>query len=432
MLFLFYFALMKKRLYLLLLSLFFFSSKTFSQKEVFLFAQNATKEKRGQEYRNLVNNSINKNLSLPLTDSTEENWQDAFEALQYINHRSLWVYNKIKLAFFDSLEKRSTGFQRSLLNLAYSNYRGKFVDPAYWLMKRTKDPGIFVTAAEYYLAGNKDPNAWNKVVQAFSKRADKDDDIPVYYGLLTGLISGYSDKKDVSLFFANLKNSVPGHVLLISIQRKNRNYPGIAVIRDHNGNFIKKDNGDIFSVPQLARSHSNMPFYLSNGNTPQGIFRMNGFDVSKSMAIGPTTNIQLMMPYETTPRYFLNDPSIEDTTWSEDLYRRLLPEPLKEYMPLYESFYASKAGRTEIIAHGTTVNTEYYKGLPWYPFTPTEGCLCTKETWSTVDGKRIESDQQKLVNVLKAAGGATGYCIVIEIDDQQKPVNLNDILSYLK
>ena len=159
---------------------------------------------------------------------------------------------------------------------------------------------------------------------------------------------------------------------------------------------------------------------------------MNGFDVSKSMAIGPTTNIQLMIPYETSPRVFLNDPVVGDSVWTEELYKKLLPEALKDYLPLYESFYASKAGRTEIIAHGTTVNTEYYKGLPFYPHTPTEGCLCTKEIWSTTDGKRLESDQQKLVNIIKAAGGANGYCVVIEIDDLQKPVSINDILPYLK
>jgi hypothetical protein len=299
-------------------------------------------------------------------------------------------------------------------------------------MKGTNDPKVFAAAAEYYLAGNKDPNAWNRVVQVFSKRTDKDDGIPAYYGLLTGLIKGYSDKKDLSRFFADLKSLVPGHILLISFQRRNRNYPGIAVIRDRNGKFITGNDGKIFSVPQLARSHSNMPFYLTNGNTPQGIFRMDGFDVSKSMAIGPTTNIQLMMPYETSPRVFLNDPAVGDSVWTEELYKKILPEGLKDYLPLYESFYASKAGRKEIIAHGTTVNTEYYKGLPYYPHTPTEGCLCTKEIWSTVDGRRMESDQQKLVNALKAAGGANGYCVVIEIDDQQKPVSVYDILPYLK
>ncbi len=159
---------------------------------------------------------------------------------------------------------------------------------------------------------------------------------------------------------------------------------------------------------------------------------MNGFDVSKSMAIGPTTNIQLLMPYETSPRLFLNDPSIQDSVWIEDLYRRLLPDNLKDYLPLYESFFASKAGRTEIIAHGTTVNIDYYKSQVYYPFTPTEGCLCTKETWNPLNGKRVESDQQKLVNALKKTGGANGYCIVIEIDNQQKPVSLNDILPFLK
>ena len=110
----------------------------------------------------------------------------------------------------------------------------------------------------------------------------------------------------------------------------------------------------------------------------------------------------------------------------------MLPDSWKEYYPIYESYYAGLAGRTEIIAHGTTVNPEYYKAQPYYPLTPTEGCLCTKEIWSKVDGKRMQSDQQKLVNALMAAGGANGYCVVIEIDDRQKPVSLNDILAYLK
>jgi hypothetical protein len=43
----------------------------------------------------------------------------------------------------------------------------------------------------------------------------------------------------------------------------------------------------------------------------------------------------------------------------------------------------------------------------------------------------MESDQQKLVDAVKKAGGADGYCIVIEIDDQQKPVSVNEILPYL-
>lgn len=422
---------MKSIIYLYLLSFPFFCSPSFAQTDTFPYAKNTLKAVRTKEYSNLISHSINKNLSNPLTADTEENWMDAFMAIELLNYRSPSSDNKIKHAF-DSIEKRSAGFQRALLEMAYSNYKGKFVDVAERLMRTTKDPKVFAIAAEYYLAGTTDPKAWDKVVQYFSKRPDKDDQVAPYYGLLTGLISGYADKKDMAWLITNIKNAVPGQTLLISFQRKNRNYPGIAVVRGRNGNLVTNSNDEIFSVPQLARSLSNLPFYLTNGNTPQGIFRMNGFDVSKSMYIGPTTNIQLLMPYETSPQYFLNDASSPDSTWSEEVYKKLVPEPLKEYLPLYESFFASKAGRTEIIAHGTTVNPGYYANQPYFPLTPTQGCLCTKEIWSEVDGRRTESDQQKLVNALKKAGGANGYCIVIEIDNQQKPVSLNELLPYLK
>ena len=101
-------------------------------------------------------------------------------------------------------------------------------------------------------------------------------------------------------------------------------------------------------------------------------------------------------------------------------------------MPLYESFYAGKAGRTEIIAHGTTIDPSFYVGEKYYPQTPTMGCLCAKEIWSDEDGKRLESDQQKLVNALQIAGGAKGYCVVLEIDDAQKPISFDEILSLIQ
>lgn len=422
---------MKKRFCAVLIIQLLFYTGILAQTDSTLYVKDAIKATREKIHSNIVNNSITKNLSTPLTDTTEENWQDAFYALELINYRSPWVDARIQLAF-DSVEKRSTDFQRALLELAYSNYKGRFTRAAALLLQKTQDPRIFAMAAEYYLASDKDQNAWNKIVQHFSKRHDKDKGIAVYYGLFTGLISGYSEIKNQGIFIRNLTSAVPGEVLLISFQRKNRDYPGIALIRDASGNFVRDKVGKIFGVPQLARSTNNLPFYLTNGNTPQGFFKMNGFDVSRSMAIGPTTNIQLIMPFETSPQQFFKDPSLTENTWTEELYKKLLPESLQDYLPLYESFYAGKAGRTEIIAHGTTVNPEYYKNRPYYPLTPTQGCLCTKEIWSMVDGRRMESDQQKLVNALKKAGAANGYCIVVEIDDQQKPVSLNDILPFIK
>ena len=202
-------------------------------------------------------------------------------------------------------------------------------------------------------------------------------------------------------------------------------------IRNIEGKFIRDSAGNIFNVPQLARSITDLPGYLTNGNTPQGIFRMYGFGVSSSSFIGPTTNIQLTMPAETSLQFFMKDSTITDTAWTEEWYKKLLPASLKNYASLYGSYYAGKAGRTEIISHGTTVDPEYYKGTTYYPLTPTQGCLCTKELWSGYNGSRVYSDQQKLIEAIKLAGGPDGYCVVIELDDKKQPVNINEVLPFI-
>lgn len=236
-----------------------------------------------------------------------------------------------------------------------------------------------------------------------------------------------ADKKTPPLADLLSDSFLSNEIVLFSFQRKNRNYPGLAMVRTKSEIFLKDETGEFFSIPQLGRSISNMPGYLTNGNTPQGIFKMTGFAVSKSNFIGPTTNIQMLMPFERS-----EDIPDSITQLFGKNYSALLPAAWVNYFPFYESYYAGMAGRTEIIAHGTTVNPEYYINKPYYPLTPTQGCLCTKEIWSTDDGKRMESDQQKLVNALKTAGGAKGYCVVIEINDEQKPVSLDEILPYLK
>jgi hypothetical protein len=223
------------------------------------------------------------------------------------------------------------------------------------------------------------------------------------------------------------KNYLPGQVLVFSFQRKDRNYPGLAMVRNADGNFIKNTDGNYFAVGQLARSSSNMPGYISNGNTPQGIFRITGFDTSNNYFIGPTTNLQLAMPHEYDG--VVIDGKKIDTVWSLLDYKNLLPDNFKNYQPMYGTFYAGKAGRTEIIAHGTTIDIAYYKSNSFFPYTPTAGCLCTKEIWNNKTGLLDTSDQLLLAQAVKNAGGANGYLIVIEIDDKKAPVTLADVIS---
>jgi len=410
--------------------LFFSFQQLFAQYDVPLYASYTTDAAREKMNERLIKNSITKNLLLPLTDSTEENWQDAFDAMEVMNYQSPFVESKVYAAF-DSIGMRSTSFQRALLELAYTNYPGKFVMQTNVLLEETTDPKIFAVCAEYLLQHKKTDVEkkilQQKLVKKFTDTAYKN---PVLFMLSTRLKPTDINSQPVHQILKDILNKdfLPNQIVMYSFQRKNRDYPGLVLIRKPDGSFVKDSSGNLFHLPQLARSISNLPGYLRNGNTPQGIFKMFGFGVSMSNFIGPTANVQMGMPVELSIQKYFDDSTILDSTWTMDWYQKLIPKKLRNYLPLYDSYYAGLAGRSEIIAHGTTIDPDFYSGKPYYPLTPTQGCLCTKEIWN---GKRLQSDQQKLVNGLLKAGGANGYCVVIEIDDKYAPVTIKDLMPYL-
>ena len=424
---------MKKRFSVAFIML--FSSAVIAQTDSIVFSKFTTAQNRTKFYNNLIHNSITKNLSLHLEDSTEENWLEAFYAMELIFYKEPWAMAKLKIAA-DSLKKRSIDFQKTFLELVYANKLKNFMPQADELFKTTVNGKVFAMCAEYLLLTDTSRNNKNYVGKIVSKRRNQlntDDDFIAVTGL-TRHLENIDKIKQISLpvFFKPLfkKEYLKGNTIVYSIQRKNRNYPGLVLIKDTGGNFVTNSNGVIFTVSQLAKSLSSLPFYITNGNTPQGIFRMDGFEKSRSNFIGPTENIQLTMPAETSIKHFLKDSSITDTIWRKEWYSKLLPKSLSAYDPLYESFYAGTIGRTEIIAHGTAVDPEYYKGQLYYPYTPTAGCLCTKEIWDAT-GKRMVSDQKKLTDAVKKAGGANGYLIVLELDDTKKAVTAEEILPFL-
>jgi hypothetical protein len=390
----------------------------------------ASRAGRSQFVQNVTANTIMKGLDTPLTDSTEADWQGSFWAMELLRYKTTRVKEKISAAFKD-IDNRSTGFQRALLELCYANYPFAFKTDITGLKQRTTDAKIFAMCCEYLYRIAEQSPATNKPLAVYLKKEIDakfagQQEHPILKMLLAGRIAtGYTAVKKILPVLLS-KSFLPGKRVVYSLQRKNRDYPGIAIVRDSSGNFIKNNTGSVFYVPQLARSITNLPAYLTNGNTPQGIFRMQGFAVSSSNFIGPTPNIQLAMPYETTVPHFLADSSIADTTWTTGVYQQLLPASCRSYFALMGTYYASQAGRTETIAHGTTIDPAYYKGASYWPHTPTLGCLCTREIWDA-KGKRTESNQQLLVDAIIKAGGADGYLIMLELDDKQMPVDIKEI-----
>jgi hypothetical protein len=137
-----------------------------------------------------------------------------------------------------------------------------------------------------------------------------------------------------------------------------------------------------------------------------------------------------VLPFEVNPLTFFHN-QITDSSWNEELYNSLLPASWKNYIPIHTTYYAGKAGRTEIIAHGTTIDPGFYNGKSYFPYTPSLGCLTTKEIWSNENGKLIESDQIKFMNAIKLINAEEGFFIVVDIDNQNSAVNLTEIKSII-
>lgn len=407
-------------------SFFMFSMIAVAQYNPQFYLRYTESAERQKAYNRLIERGILQNLSTSLNEDTEEEWQAAFMAMEVTGYHDNFTRQKLEEAM-QALPHRSITFQRRTLEAAYVLYPGAFVKEAERLMYSTTEPRIFAMCAVYLFKS--DSVYANEIRNSVHERfADSLHTQPTLSRLQT-----YLDKERTFEALPRVLNTLlskhflPGQTILYSFQRKNRDQPGLAMVRKGNGDFVQLE-GELFHVKQLARGIADLPYFLPKGNTPQGLYRMFGFGVSQSQFIGPTANVQMGMPVELTKGKFFNRSDTSFGPWSISDYAKLLPPALQTFEPLYDSYHAGRAGRNEIIAHGTTINPEFYRGRDFYPLTPSEGCLSTRELW---DGKIIDSDQQRLVNALLAAGGAYGYVVVIEIDDQEAPVSHEEILKYI-
>jgi len=120
-----------------------------------------------------------------------------------------------------------------------------------------------------------------------------------------------------------------------------------------------------------------------------------------------------------------------DSTNPLAAYSKLLPESWQSYTPMQEAFVAGKAGRTEIIAHGTTIDPAFFIDKPYFPISPTLGCLCAQEIWNPITGKLGESEQLKLINTFLQSPGEKGYLFVINLDNQQRAVSQAELEKFV-
>lgn len=410
-------------IFILLFSTALFAQVPFSDS---VFSKVTTKQSKAQRYKYLVDTTIKQYLADPLNDDNEGEWNEALWSLELLQYKNDYTKQKLAIAWSKAAQ-RSEEFQKDLLETTYSLYKTDFKNQALQLMQQTKSVSIFIRCAEYVLRADS-VNGKNKIAALIKIKFPTDTSVGLQ--ILQSRIAAKKPQPLPPLRDIFNANFLPEQTVIYSLQRSNRNYAGLVIIRKPDGTFVKDSAGNYFHTSQLAKAVTSYPFYITNGNTPQGILRFSGFEVSKLLYIGPTPNLQLQLPYEDSPDAFFADSSFIDSSWSKNLYASLLPASWKNYNGIYESFYAGEIGRSAVIMHGTTIDPEFYKAETYYPQTPSLGCLCSYEAWDS-SGYRISSNQQQIVNALNNIGSNTGYVLVIDIDNKKQNVTIDEIQSLL-
>lgn len=231
-------------------------------------------------------------------------------------------------------------------------------------------------------------------------------------------------------------NIAPRQLHLYVLCRDDRRILCQTVLKDRNGKFVQQ-NGTLWSVPLLLTSIHGLGWNFTRGQTPQGIFRIEGVipqpDDEYFRAYGQFPLVNLYVPFEPGAKRFLpQKPGPFTGTLAE--YQALLPPSWQNYRPLQQSFWAGKAGRSLFRIHGSGEAVDFFQGkdkaVPAsYNWNPTIGCLSARELYNE-KGQLVHADMPKILRTLEMVGGKnfSGYLIVVDIPgDESEPVPLNQI-----
>ncbi len=401
----------------------FFSQSKINQKK--LRSDYALKPSR-ELFRAELDTQIDNVFSSKLSWKTEKAWTSLFRKVGLQLYKTDKIFSAVKLAS-KYAPSGSVKFQRTVVEAIVTLYPTEFKSTIDSLYKTTSDPTLYSYLVNYY--SNQNSFIEKRYITKTKNKFPNWEKIPQLKYLIYYLEQDSISTPSLSDIFSN--KFIEGKTIIYSLQRKDRRYPGITIIKKPNGKFVKSDNDSIFYIEQLALSVTNLPGYLSQGNTPQGIFSVVGYYNSPTPSIGPTAAVLTRIPYEVPIKLWYHK-TVSRNYWAIEDYKNLLPKSWQNYLPIYESYYAGKTGRRKIVMHGSVDDLSFYNTLPYFPLTPSKGCLTTTEIWSDSTGQNIRSNQAKLMNAFFSTKQLRGFLVVIDIDDKKEAVTIADVLPFIK
>ncbi|HEY1128163.1 MAG TPA: hypothetical protein VGF12_02055 [Roseateles sp.] len=310
-----------------------------------------------------------------------------------------------------TLGRRDPDTQRALLTAAHALYAADAEPALLTLLPELQTSKPFAIAAYTLIAAR--PSHAVAIGGLVPRQFPQWRDDPRLLALMDAIAPVRQQPPLSDLLAAPLR---PGYPALYSLQRPGRNDMGLVLVRDADGRFVRDTAGQLFASPQLALARTGLPGTITNGNTPQGLFTIVGAGTATNPNIGPTPYLHSKLPFEATPAEFQHGDAA--TEWSEAFYDSFLPPSWQGAASIKEAWLAGRAGRDELLVHGTTLNPAYFAGSRYFPGTPQQGCMISSEDWDPASGRLVASRQLTLAQTYAAAGrrdDLAGYLMVVEL-----------------
>jgi len=282
-------------------------------------------QKRESLEKDLKERVIAKAFSLPLDSNTEFKYASACDAVTqflFANSDEEKGFRKL-FSYYDSLEY---DIKKSFLEALYAVWPQSFRDDVQAVIEKENDAKLFTICAVYLFRCDTSVNNCNLLKIRMVEKFPGFDTLSILTELEKYLSyhTSFLRQKTPDIIELFKYRQASGEKTIYSFQRYNRDYPGIAIVQNANGSFVKNKNGSLMIFEQLARSGSDLPYFITNGSTPQGVYSIQGTNVSHNNFIGPTPTLQLILPFENKwEKYFRQNWDASHDSLM--MYRNLLP-----------------------------------------------------------------------------------------------------------
>jgi hypothetical protein len=205
--------------------------------------------------------------------------------------------------------------------------------------------------------------------------------------------------------------------------RFNRSYPCLMILKDHENNEVRTENGSLWARPALASAVTGFPSHQRNGHTPAGVYTIDSVMplADQNQSFGKFRRLILNFIPESKSENLLKS-FLPKSSWSNSWWR--------------PSVVARDIGRNLLRIHGTgKMNPN--EASTFFPFVQTHGCIAQREN---TYNKVTYIDQRILLDSLMKALALDpiyqnevkikGILYVIDVDQTPRSFELSDLKEH--